>query len=312
MLTVYRRHLKATSAKPACPHSANRYYKKCRCPLWAEGTTPKGYLRQSLKSANWEDAEQICTLLSKGEDIKASITTIVDAADAFLKDKKVENVAAGTLRIATRRITEFTKWCTAEGYKSLAEIKLEDLRRFRGTWGVGPNTAANKQGTLFAFFRFCVDSDWILKNTAAKLSKIKVDAPETGYFTPDEFDRIVAATETMRGSKGPRVRALILLMRWSGLRISDAVGVSRDRITGENLFLYAMKNRKPVYAPLPPHVLEALSTMPALPKSNPKYYFWTGKSKIETSANVWRRSLMSVFEAAGIDKRCHPHEAAMS
>lgn len=96
-------------------------------------------------------------------------------------------------------------------------------------------------------------------------------------------------------------------MRHSGLRISDAVGVARNRLTGEDLFLYARKNGIPVFAPLPPHVLEALAKMPPLSTSNPRYFFWTGKGKIETCANTWRRCFMTVVKAAGIEKRCHPH-----
>jgi len=275
--------------------------------MWAEGTTPSGYIRRSLKTANWEAAEEIRASLEKGEEVKAAPMTIASAVNAYLADKKIENRAEGTLKIATRRLNELKTWCASEGFQNLIEINIVALRQFRQSWIVGPSTAANKQGTLFAFFHFCVKPDWLPSNPVAKLSKIKVDNPETGYFLPDEFERIVAATATMRGPKAARVNALILLMRWSGLRISDAVGVARNRLVGENLFLYARKNNVPVYAPLPPHVLEALATMPTLSRSSAHHYFWTGKSKIETCANVWRRSLMTVFKAAGITKRCHPH-----
>jgi hypothetical protein len=36
----------------------------------------------------------------------------------------------------------------------------------------------------------------------------------------------------------PRMKALTLLMRYSGLRIGDAVTCSRDRLVGSKLFLY--------------------------------------------------------------------------
>jgi integrase/recombinase XerD len=308
MLTLYRRHLTATDTRKACPYSLDRFYRRCKCPVWAEGTTRhKGYIRISLKTASWEDAEKAKRLLEDGETPQSASKTVSDAVDSYLANKRVENKAEGTLRIATRRLGEFNSWCAVEGFKYLSELKVEDLRRFREGWACGSNTAANKQGTIYAFFQFCADSEWIPSNTAAKLSKIKVETVETGYFTPDEFDRIIEACSTMRGKKGARVKALILLMRWTGLRISDAVGVGRDRLNGEELFLYARKNGTPVFSPLPPHVLDALAAMPSLPDSNRAYYFWTGTSKIETCANVWRRSLMTVFKKAGITKRCHPH-----
>lgn len=39
-----------------------------------------------------------------------------------------------------------------------------------------------------------------------------------------------------------RLRALILLLRYSGLRIRDAVTLSRNRIQGDKLFLYTRQN----------------------------------------------------------------------
>ena len=43
-----------------------------------------------------------------------------------------------------------------------------------------------------------------------------------------------------------RIRGLILLLRYSGTRISDAVNCSTDRIEGNRLFLYTRKTGVPV------------------------------------------------------------------
>jgi integrase/recombinase XerD len=52
-----------------------------------------------------------------------------------------------------------------------------------------------------------------------------------------------------------RLRTLILLMRWSGLAIKDAVTLERTRLSEDgNLFLYRAKTGVPVYVPLPPEV----------------------------------------------------------
>ena len=42
-----------------------------------------------------------------------------------------------------------------------------------------------------------------------------------------------------------RLRALVLLLRYSGLRIRDAVTLSRNRIQGDKLFLYTAKTGTP-------------------------------------------------------------------
>lgn len=58
------------------------------------------------------------------------------------------------------------------------------------------------------------------------------------------------------------MRILVLLMRWSGLRISDAVALERTRLVGNNLFLYQAKTGLLVYVPLPPDVAESLRNIP--------------------------------------------------
>ena len=54
MLTVYRRH------NPALCKSTDRYYKRCTCPAWVEGTVGGKYLRLSLKTHSWERAVARC------------------------------------------------------------------------------------------------------------------------------------------------------------------------------------------------------------------------------------------------------------
>ncbi len=65
-------------------------------------------------------------------------------------------------------------------------------------------------------------------------------------------------------------------MRWSGLRIRDAVPLERHRLHGDSLLLYQAKTGTPVYLPLPPHVIEALHNVPPAMKPNPRYIFWSG------------------------------------
>ena len=60
-----------------------------------------------------------------------------------------------------------------------------------------------------------------------------------------------------------RLRTMTLLMRWSGLRIRDAITLERHRLHGDSLLLYQAKTGTPVYVPLPPFVIEALENVPA-------------------------------------------------
>ena len=71
----------------------------------------------------------------------------------------------------------------------------------------------------------------------------KVTHPPTLPFSKDEMDKILWAcdlypdTGMYRKGTPARLKALVLLMRHSGLRIGDAVTLRTDRIAENRLFL---------------------------------------------------------------------------
>ena len=100
-----------------------------------------------------------------------------------------------------------------------------------------------------------------------------------------------------------RLRAFVLLLRYSGMRIGDTVSLSADRIKGNRLFLYTAKTGTPVNTVLPDFVLEALE---ACPKVTDVYFFWNGKDKLETTVGSWRKRLGKLFQLAEVRKG-HAH-----
>jgi integrase len=79
-----------------------------------------------------------------------------------------------------------------------------------------------------------------------------------------------------------RLRALVLLLRYSGLRIGDAVSCSVDRLANGKLRLYTQKTGTHVHCPLPDFVVKELE---ATPKMSERYWFWTGNGKLQS---CWR------------------------
>ena len=157
-------------------------------------------------------------------------------------------------------------------------------------------------------------------NPTQGLGKISVDPIPTDYFTPDEFHEIIDATYLYRENRweqgdrnGSRLRALTLLMRWSGLRIRDGITLERSRLAGDSLLLYQAKTRTPVYVPLPPDVAETVRTVPPGVRANPRYFFWSGNGDPKSAVADWQRSYRRLFELAGLKKpdgtrkRCFPH-----
>jgi integrase/recombinase XerD len=248
--------------------------------------------------------------------------TVAQAVDAYLADAVSRSVEASTLKkLETIFRKQFLAWTRVQGFDYLDELDLDALLNFRNTWEDGPLAKQKKQSRVIGFFWACVRRRYLTENPAIGLGKIKVVQVPTDYFPPDEFERIMAATYIRRGERGggdvkanqARLRIMTLLMRWSGLRIRDAVTLERHRLHGDSLMLYQAKTGTPVYVPLPPHVVELLEDVPPGPKPNPRYFFWSGNGDPKSAVADWQRSYRRLFKSADIRtadgerKRCHPH-----
>ena len=100
----------------------------------------------------------------------------------------------------------------------------------------------------------------------------------------------IAEAKPPAKNKARRVRALILLLRYAGLRISDAIGCEVDRLQNGKLFLYTQKTGQHVYRPLPEFVVAELERAPRVSE---RYWFWTGTGQSRRrERNGERRSPM--------------------
>jgi integrase len=129
-------------------------------------------------------------------------------------------------------------------------------------------------------------------------------------FDDDEWKRIVGALEIFPdnygkpgGGNAKRLRAFVLLLRFSGLRIGDATALETKRIVGNKLMLRTAKTGTVVWLPLPPVVVKALETKPRLYEDR---YFSSGEATNHTATNKWRARLSKLFELAKIGAG-HPH-----
>jgi integrase/recombinase XerD len=98
---------------------------------------------------------------------------------------------------------------------------------------------------------------------------------------------------------------MVLLLRYSGLRMQDAACLERSRLKDGRLFLYTQKTGTPVYCPLPPVVSATLETVA---NEHTDYVFWDGKSERETTVKSWNRVFRKVFATADpAIEGGHPH-----
>jgi integrase/recombinase XerD len=266
-LFVYTRH------KADCSNRDDRFWRRCRCPKWIRKTLNGKVFRESAQTRSWERAEATLrqmedTVFPASRKAERNViirkVTIKEAVEAFLEDERSRHLSKTTTgQSKTLLERQLVPWSEEQSLCLLDELTAPVLARFRATWtkaGNNANTARRKHQRLSGFLWFCVRNEWLERNPAKMLKAIRVKQVPTDYFTREEFKRIVDATyaygEWQGGrdfhNRAARLRALILLMRWSGLAIRDAVTLERERVTSEHkLFLYRAKTNVPVYLPLP-------------------------------------------------------------
>ncbi len=297
MLTVYRRH------RADCPNRIDRYARRDRCCCWTEGTVEGKYIRRSLKTRSWERAEMLKRALeSDAKEPKAvpkKIPLIGEAVDKFLADAEHgRKLTAGTMKKYRVLLAQLKTFVDQRGAWELHDIDVGFAREFRASWADGPISSVKKLERFRAFLRFCVTAGWMSSNPATSVSRPVVKTPPTLPLLEKDL------AKALEHAHDPRWRALILVLRWSGLRIGDAMRLSADKLDDNKILLRTAKTGIPVHVPLPDFVVDELNRLPRYGG----YYFWNraGESKLDTATGNARRALRKIFDDAGV-KNAHPH-----
>ncbi len=291
MLTPYRRH------RAGCKH-ASRRYKSCSCPIWVQGTLDGVSVRRSLDLTNWEAANRrIRDLEVYGPNHSLSVK---EACTRFLSDRKAAHISQAMMAKYRHVADELTREL---GDVPLHSITPHDVRTLRESWTVAPITAQKRLELIRKFFSFCMDSDWLTKNPARLVEAPPVRHVPTLPFTDREMEAILWAAENIRVAhpKMPedspkKLTALILLMRYSGIRISDAVMFRRSLLRDKKLFLHQAKTGQPVLVPLPDFVIKAVM---ACDEGN-EHFFYTTIGTPKTAITDWQWRLRKVYDMAGL------------
>ena len=293
MLTIYRRH------QPPCEKTSRRF-RTCGCAIWVQGTLAGESVRQSMKTRSWDRASKLVHEWEATGQVggrQVEIPMIPGAVDKYLADCQARGLKESSLkkyRLFLRR--QFLPWCESTGRRHLRQLGVEAMREFRESWKFAPVTQMKKLECLRAFMRFCQASEWMQSNPAAALRPPKVTSPPTLPFDEAEVKKLLDACAKFNGN-GDRLRAMILLLRYSGLRISDGVALKRERVLAGKIFLYTQKTGTPVWVPVPGKVTAALKKMPG-----EEYVFWSGNGKPKSAIEDVRRSFMLLAELADVKK----------
>lgn len=302
MLTIYRRH------RRGCAHRRQgRKYRRCQCPVWADGFLGGREVRRTLGLRDWARAQDVVRRWeaeNRQTVEQPQPVSIGQATETFLMDAKARKLNEATLykyELLFRRLKDFTD---RMGYDLLRDLDVDALTAFRSEWKDGPRSSLKKLERLRAFLGFCRRRRWIAENPASELKPPKIVPHPTMPFTHEEMVKILAAAEEY-GKRAAynarlnalRLRSLVLLLRYSGMRIGDGVSLTPDQIIGNRLFLYTGKTGVPIHVLLPDFVVEILR---ATPPMTDRYYFRTGIGKLCTAVRVWETRLRRLFRLAEV------------
>lgn len=300
MLTLFRRHLQS------CPKTS-RTYRRCSCPIYVEGSLAGEHIKKSLDLTSWTAAVKLIRGWEDAGRIGAelqTVPTIEGAVERYLEAKRKKFLAEATIcKLTSIFEKQLLGWTKKRGLVYLRELTPARLAEWVLTWKDQALAASKKHQRVIGFFYFCIRMKWLSDHPMKALDPPKVRQKPTLPFAKEEVNALVSACESypIKGIYGEgnrqRLRAMVLLLRYSGLRIRDAVTLRREKISDGKLLLYMQKTGVPVFVPLPDFVVDALAEVPNV---HPSYFFWSGNGLPKTAVADWQRSFRTLCDLAEV------------
>lgn len=347
-LNLYRRHYRvkgkcvgghAPDSRNYEPEELRRGWKKCHCPIYADGTLGNVFRRRNTKKTAWLDAKAVVSQWENAgcwdrprngadeiapaapeTELRSSRISIADATAAYLAICEGAGIASATLRKYRTFTKQLREFADARGYVLLGQFTSTDIDVFYATWNLGPRAKGKRLGTLRGFFRFCMNREWLAKSPVTSDLKSPLGANRVANkvpFTDEELERIIRACDQLQPvswsngrSKGvwtgEDTKDFIWALVYTGLRISDVALFNINRLQENDLFLRAKKNGGDVFTWIPNWLRDRLHERAKKHGARP---FVAGHSdRLETVTDLWRRKINQVFELAGsFDETPTPH-----
>ena len=224
-----------------------------------------------------------------------------EACDAYLRDLEARHLRTSTQKNYKSLFRAWQDYARSKGLSELTDFDQAAMRAWRESWSCKPGTKRLRLGQLRAFFTYAVDAGWVQVSPMLKLKAPRASIRPALPLSTNEVAALIIAAEE---SDKPKEKALILLMRYTGLSIRDAVTLRRDAIDfHNNLTVHRAKTGELVMIPL--HYL-AIEALERIHQSGRTYFFWTGNSLPVTSTKYWRDRLQLVASKARV-KNFTPH-----
>lgn len=291
----------------------------CACPIWCRGYLAKHTkvvnaklkakrIFASLDTNDWTAAEKEVARLyergslpfieSGGRTVDNSAVTVRHAAERYLqsrKDGSLNPIEQDTYdhyaSLINQRLVPF---CDEKGIVYIRDFENKDVcSQFTESWRqlrrhtgelLAMSTRKTELERFRTFLRECVENEWMAKNGAEKIKfknqKTAIEEERYGLEL-EEYEQMMAASDSadLTAQQNQETRVATELMRWSGMRISDAHKftdseiVRNEKGSGWNADFIQKKTKRRCVSPLPEHVVEMLNALPGQVKDGRKYFF---------------------------------------
>ena len=344
-LNLYRRHYRSRGkcigghppdSRSYEPEELRRSWKRCHCPIYADGTLGGRFKRRNTKKASWPEAKIVAAEWeARGawdapetpapapalapdppqlESSKPSIT-IQFATDAYLANRAGRDIAPATVRKYKTFVKQLRAFAADKGYVILEQLEITDMDEFYSRWKDGIRAKAKKLERLKGFFNFCVKRKWVAENPASDLeAPVGSGKPANRMpLTDSELVNVYEACDRLPETQwknrlgagswdGDDVKTLIMLLCWTGLRISDGALFDMSRVTphsdgGANIFLRMHKTKGPLFTWVDDWLYERLLVRER--KYGAKIFVAGRSERVDTATDGWRGKINRMFRLAG-------------
>jgi integrase len=246
---------------------------------------------------------------TSGSSEETEPITLAEARQMFIATNS--SLSPGRIKKYELLFSRMQELADSKGLRFLCELNLRFLTTFRiewtKTWKQHEGTISLNIQMLRKFFRFCQKHGFVEQNLASDLEMPKSKPRPTLPFSSEEWRRILGAFPQYEKRAGRaaanRLRAFVLLLRFSGMRIGDAVRCEHSWIEGGRISFLSQKTSVHVCNKLPDEVIHALEMVPL---NSGRYFFWTGASTLHGAVGKWQRRVQTLFVLAGV-RNGHAH-----
>ena len=188
-----------------------------------------------------------------GSTMVPMASTLNDHIQDFLAHLLVErNLSPRTLESYARDLRQFSVW-VAENKLDTASIERHHIRNYLGSRrdaGLSPRSSARALSAIRGFFRFLVATEALTADPTANIRSPSLWQTVPHILKPAEIEALLAAPDTST-TLGLRDRAMFETLYATGLRVSELVGLTVDRVRLDPGFVRIVgKGRKERLVPL--------------------------------------------------------------